>query len=143
LLHLAEDDVGGRVENSVKSVQMNGGQLIEQRKDGDAVHHRGFEQEALAARGSQIAEFAVSVNDGAFVSGDGVGSVLESGADVIGGGLTVLYVKGCGFEENVGAGGGKPAFDIKGLRPQGLKPFLFEEFIGTAKAVPFPVVAQG
>ncbi len=71
----------------MKSLQMNRGQLVEQRKDGDAIHHRGFEEEALALRGGQVAEFAVGVDDWSFVGGDGVGSVLERGADVIDGGL--------------------------------------------------------
>jgi hypothetical protein len=84
---------------------MNGGQLVEQRKDGNAVQHGGFEQEALAARGRQIAQLAVGMNDGAFVGGDGVGSVLEGGADVVDGGLAVLDVEGSGFEEDVGVGG--------------------------------------
>jgi hypothetical protein len=38
-------------------------------------------------RGGEVAEFAVGVDDGSFVGGDGVGSVLEGGADVVDGGL--------------------------------------------------------
>ena len=57
------------------------------------------------ARG-QVAQFAVGVDDGAFVGGDGVGSVVECGADVVDGGLAVCHVEGRGFEEDVGAGGG-------------------------------------
>ena len=76
----------------MKSLQMNHGQLIEQREDGDAIHHGGFEQEALALRGGQVAEFAVGVDDGSFVGGDGVGSVVEGGANVVGGGLAALDV---------------------------------------------------
>ena len=79
---------------------------MKQRKDGDAIHHGGFEQEALAACGGQIAEFAVGVDDWSFVGGDGVGSVLERGADVVDGGLAVFDVERGGFEEDVGAGGG-------------------------------------
>jgi hypothetical protein len=45
------------------------------------------------------------MNDGAFVGGDGVGSVLEGGVDVVDGGLAVLDVEGSGFEEDVGVGG--------------------------------------
>jgi hypothetical protein len=71
---------------------MDCGHLVEKRKDGDAIHHGGFEQEALAFDGSQIAEFAVGVDDGSFVGGDGVGSVLEGGANVIDRGLAVLDV---------------------------------------------------
>ena len=37
--------------------------------------------------------FAVSVDDWAFVGGDGVGSVFEGGADVIDGGLAVFHVE--------------------------------------------------
>jgi hypothetical protein len=44
------------------------------------------------------------VDDRAFVGGDGVGSVVEGGTDVVDGGLAVLDVEGCGFEEDVGLG---------------------------------------
>ncbi len=52
----------------------------------------------LPAGGGEIAEFAVGVDDWSFVGGDGVGSVLERGADVIDGGLAVFDVERCGFE---------------------------------------------
>ena len=52
------------------------------------------------------------MDDGAFVGGDGVGSVLEGGADVVDGGLSVFYVEGCGFEEDVGFRGGEPVADV-------------------------------
>jgi hypothetical protein len=55
-------------------------------------------------RGGQVAQFAVGVDDGAFVGGDGVGSVLEGGADVVDGGLAGFDVEGRGFEEDVGLG---------------------------------------
>src|SRR5262249_50872743 len=92
LFHLAEDHVGGGVQNSVKALQVDGGELVEERKDGDAIHHRGFEEKAFALAGSEIAEFAVGVNDRAFVRGDRVGSVVERGADVRNGGLTAFHV---------------------------------------------------
>jgi hypothetical protein len=95
----------------VKALQVNGGELVEQREDGNAVHYRGFEEETFAASGGQIAQFAVGVNDGAFVGGNGVGSVLEGGADVVDGGLAVFDIERCGFEEDVGAGGGEPFVD--------------------------------
>ena len=63
-------------------------------------------------RRSQIAEFAVGVDDGSFVGGDGVGSVMEGGADVIDGGLAGGNVEGGGFEEDVGLGGGEPGCDM-------------------------------
>jgi len=44
------------------------------------------------------------VDDGAFVRGDGVSSVIEGGADVVDGGLAVLDVEGGGFEEDIGLG---------------------------------------
>jgi hypothetical protein len=44
------------------------------------------------------------VDDGAFVGSDGVGSVIEGGADVVDGGLAVLDVEGGGFEEDSGLG---------------------------------------
>ena len=68
----------------------------------------------LAAGGGQVAQFAVGVDDGAFVGGDGVGSVLEGGADVVDGGLAGFDVEGRGFEEDVGAGGGEPVADVGG-----------------------------
>jgi len=81
-------------------------------EDGDAIHHGGFEQKALALRGGEIAEFAVGVDDGAFVGGDGVGSVFEGGADVVGGGLAGFDVEGRGFEEDVGLGFCQPVADV-------------------------------
>ena len=44
------------------------------------------------------------MDDGAFVGGDGMGSVVESGAYVVDGGLAGFDVEGGGFEENVGLG---------------------------------------
>jgi hypothetical protein len=38
--------------------------------------------------------------------------VLERGANVIDGGLAGFYVKGCGFEEDIGLGGGEPVADV-------------------------------
>src|SRR3984957_9152514 len=94
---------------------MNGGELVEKRKDGDAIHHRGFEEEALAASGGEIAEFAIGVDDWSFVGGDGVGAVVKRGGDVIDGGLAVFDVQGGGFEEDVGAGGFQPVSDASRL----------------------------
>ena len=73
----------------------------------------------LALLRGQVAEFAVGVDDGAFVGGDGVGSVVESGADVVDGGLAVFHVERCGFEEDVGLGGGEPVADVGGRRLRG------------------------
>src|SRR5580658_6018611 len=87
VFHSSQNYVGGGVQDSVETLHVNCGHLIEERKNGDAVHDCGFEQEFLAARGGQVAQFAVGVHDGAFVGGDGVGSVLEGGADVVDGGL--------------------------------------------------------
>jgi len=96
----------------VKSLQVNHRQLIEQRKDGNAIHHGGFEEEALASRRGEVAEFAVGVDDRSFVGGDGVGSVVERGADVIDGGLAGFYIERGGFEEDVSASGSKPVMHI-------------------------------
>ena len=96
----------------MESLQVNDGQFMEEREDGDAIHHGGFEEEAFAAGGGEIAEFAVGVDDWAFVGSDGVGSVVEGGADVIDGGLAGFDVEGGGFEENVGAGGFQPGADV-------------------------------
>ena len=52
------------------------------------------------------------MDDGSFVGGDGVGSVLERGADVIDGGLAGFDVERGGFEEDVGLGGFEPLADI-------------------------------
>ncbi len=112
MLHLAQDHAGGGIQNAVESPQVDRGQLIEQRKDGHAVHDRGFEEESFALPGGQIAEFAVGMDDGAFVCGDGVGSVLERGPDVVCGGLAVFHVQGGSFEEDVGFGGSEPFADV-------------------------------
>ncbi len=61
-------------------------------------------------RRGQVAEFAVGVDDWSFVGGDGVGSVLERGADVIDGGLAGFDVERGGFEEDVGLGCCQPVF---------------------------------
>ena len=114
LLHLAQDHVGGRVENSMKALQVNRGELVEQGENWDAVHDRGFEQEPFSACGGQIAQLAVGMDDRTFVGGDGVGSVLERGADVVDGGLAGFDVERCGFEEDIGAGGGEPFADVLG-----------------------------
>jgi len=113
VFHLAQDYVRRGVEDSVEALQVNRGYLSEQRKDGDAVHDRGFEKEFVPARCCQIAKFAVGVDDGTLVGSDGVGSVLEGGADVINGGLAVVHVEGCGFEEDVGLGGFQPGGDVR------------------------------
>ena len=60
----------------------------------------------------QVAEFAVGVDNGAFVRGEGVGSVVESGADVIDGGLAILDIEGCGFEKDVGLCRGEPGSNV-------------------------------
>jgi hypothetical protein len=83
---------------------MDRGELIEEGEDRDAVHDCGFEEEALAFSYGQVAEFAVGVDDGAFVGGDGMGSVVESGTDVVYAGLAGFDVEGCGFKEDVGLG---------------------------------------
>ena len=82
--------------------------MVEERKDRDAIHDGGFEEKALATSGGEIAKVAVGVDDRSFIGGDGVGSVLEGGADVIDGGLAVFDIQGRGFEEDVGAGGFQP-----------------------------------
>ena len=96
----------------MKALQVNRGELVEEGEDRDAVHDGGFEEESLALLRGQVAEVAVGVDDGTFVSGDGVGSVLKGGADVGDGGLAVFHIEGCSFEEDVGLGGGEPVSDI-------------------------------
>ena len=93
LLHLAENHVGCRVQDSVKALQVDGRKLIEEREYRHAVHHRGFKQEALALFRGQIAEFTVAVHDRAFISRDGVGSMFECGVDVVDGPLDCLTVR--------------------------------------------------
>jgi hypothetical protein len=113
--HLAQDHVGGGIQDAVEALQADGRELIEEGKNWDAIHHGRLEEEAFAFSFREIAEFAVGVDDGAFVGGDGVGSVLESGADVVDGRLSGFDVERCGFEENVGAGGGEPVVEGGGL----------------------------
>jgi len=84
-------------------------------KIGTPVHHRGFEQKAPAARSGQIAQLAVGMNDGAFVRGDGVGSMFEGGADVVDGGLAGFDVERSGLEENIRASSGQPFPDVAGV----------------------------
>jgi hypothetical protein len=91
-------------------------ELVEEGKDRDAVHHGGFEEEALALPRGQVAELAVGVNDCPFVGGDGVGSVLESGADVVDGGLAIFYIQRGGFEEDVRFGRFEPGANVGDVR---------------------------
>ena len=100
----------------MEALQVNSGELVKQRENGDAVHDRGFEEEPFLLFRSQVAQLAVGVDDGSFVGGDGVGPVLEGGADVVDGGLAVFHVQGCSFEEDVGFGGGEPFADVRQLR---------------------------
>ena len=51
------------------------------------------------------------MDDRTFVGGDGVGSVIEGGADVVDGRLAVLDVEGCGFEQDIGLGVLQPDTD--------------------------------
>ena len=39
LFHLAEDHIGGGVQDSVEALQMDGGELVEEREDRDAIHY--------------------------------------------------------------------------------------------------------
>ncbi len=47
VFHFGENDVCCRIQDAVKSAQVNCGKLIEKRKDGNAVHYGGFEEEAF------------------------------------------------------------------------------------------------
>jgi hypothetical protein len=60
----------------------------------------------------EIAELAVGVDDWSFIGGDGVGSVVEGGADMVDGGLAGFDVERRGFEENIGASGGEPVANV-------------------------------
>ena len=82
----------------MKALQVDGGELVEEREDGDTVHDCRFEEKAFAFSCGQVAELAVGVDDGAFVGSDGVGSMIEGGADVVNGGLAGFNVEGSRFE---------------------------------------------
>ena len=96
----------------MKTLQVDGGELFEERENRHAVHNCGFEEEALALLRGQITEFAVVVDDRTFVGRDGVGSVLEGGADMIDGGPAVLHIERGGFEKDIGLGSGQPVADV-------------------------------
>jgi hypothetical protein len=61
---------------------------------------------------SEIAQFAVGVDDRAFVGGDGVGSVFKRGANVRDRGLAIFDVKGRSFEDDIGMSGGEPGMNV-------------------------------
>jgi hypothetical protein len=61
---------------------------------------------------SEIAQFAVGVDDRAFVGGNGVGSVLQCTANMRDRGLAIFDIEGCSFEDDIGACGGKPGMNI-------------------------------
>jgi cobalamin biosynthesis protein CbiD len=52
------------------------------------------------------------MNDGAFVGGDGMGSVFERGVNVVDGGLAVLYVERSRFEKNISLCRREPLTDV-------------------------------
>ena len=105
----------------MKALQVDRRELVEEGEDWDTVHDRGFEEESFALLRGQVAEVAVGVDDGAFVGGDGVGSVLECGADVGYGGFAVFHVQRGGFEEDVSVRGGEPFADVLGSGLAGAK----------------------
>lgn len=113
LFHLAEDYVRGRVQDSMKALQVNGREFAEKRKDRGAIHHRGLEQEALAFLAGKVAEFTIGVYDGAFVRGDGMGAMFERSPNVAGGGLASFHIERRGLEENVGFGRREPISHIR------------------------------
>src|SRR5207244_8525706 len=72
LLHAAENRVSRRVENSAKAAQVEYGKSVEERKNGSAIHHGRFEEEAAVFGCGEGTEFLVSVDHGALVRCDSV-----------------------------------------------------------------------
>jgi len=93
----------------VESPHFESGQRVaKKREDGDAVHDGRFEEEALPTAGCEIAQLSIGMDDGAFVGGDGVGSVFERLANMVDRRLAGFDVEGSGFEDDVGLGGDEP-----------------------------------
>ena len=72
---------------------MHCGELIEERENRDAIHHRGFEKEALVFARGKVAERAISVYDRSLFGCDGVRTIFECGAYVINGRLASLDIQ--------------------------------------------------
>ena len=64
----------------------------------------------------QFAEFAIGVDDRAFVGADGMRAGLECRFDVLDGGVAAVAIKRASFEKDVGLGSMEPFTGIGGLR---------------------------
>src|SRR5882762_11976521 len=96
----------------MKTLKMNGRHLVEQRKDGHAIHHRRLEQESLFSRRRQITQCPIRMNDRSLVRRDGVRSMLERRANVVDGRLAVVHIERSSFEENIRLRSNKPLADV-------------------------------
>src|ERR1700722_9097931 len=112
-LHAAENDVGGRVKNAVKSMQMNCGQVVaKQSKDWNAIHHSGLKEKSSPLRDGEGTQRLVRVHNGSLVGGDGMCSHFERRADMLDGRLAVTGAQRCCFEQHVGLCQTQPVADI-------------------------------
>ena len=87
LLHAGENHISCGIENPAKAAQVEYGKSVEERKNGSAIHHGRFEEEAAVFGCGEGTEFLVSVDHGAFVRCDSVRAHFQRSVDVIDGGL--------------------------------------------------------
>ena len=87
LLHAGENHISCGIENPAKAAQVEYGKSVEERKNGSAIHHGRFEEEAAVFGCGEGTEFLVSVDHGAFVRCDSVRAHFQRSVDVIDGGF--------------------------------------------------------
>jgi hypothetical protein len=63
---------------------------------------------------SERGKFAEGVDDRTLIRGDGVGTVLECGGEMLHGGLAGVRIERASFKENIGLGALQPFVDISG-----------------------------
>jgi len=101
-------------------VQSNRGQgLAEQREHWDAIHYGRFEEEPAILPPRESLQFCIGVNDRTFIGGDGVRSEFQSRAQMIDGGVTVLYVQRSCLEQDIGLRGTQPGVHVGELVGRG------------------------
>src|SRR5438132_6593637 len=87
MLQADENHISCEIENPAKAAQVEYGKSVEERKNGSAIHHGRFEEEAAVFGCGEGTEFLVSVDHGAFVRCDSVRAHFQRSVDVIDGGF--------------------------------------------------------
>ena len=81
--------------------------LPEERKDGSAIHHGGFKQEASAFFCSQSEKLSVGEDHRTLVGGDGMHAQAQGCAQVLRGWFAGMRIDRGIFEQGIGGAGGE------------------------------------